>query len=133
VISASGRHWPNFDIKGEKIPARGRVSARIATQHYAASADEKYGKMEDIEPVLNQWLCDIEHDAPPISALVKAGKLNAVLWIAIFGNDEISTPQLPDELCQRARQAGVRVLIENYTVMERDTGVPAKSNFGFEG
>jgi hypothetical protein len=132
LVCTSERNWPNVDVKGQTIPAKGRVSSRIATQHYAASADEKHSNLSDIESVVNQWLCDVEQDAPPVSALATAGKVDAILWIAIFGNDEIPTPLLSAELCKRAKQAGIKILIENYTVTDGESGNAARSFFGAE-
>ena len=65
-----------------------------------------------------------------ISALALAGTIEAVLWIAIFGDDEIATPDLPEDLDKRARAAGVQILLENYTAKEPDDGNSAKTFFG---
>ena len=130
VVRASPRRWKTVDVKGETIPARGRVTARIAQQHYASSEDEKYENIEDVAQVLSQWLDEIENDAPPIKALAESGKINAVLWVAIFGHDEIATPALPAELDTRAKQAGVKILLENYTIMDEKTGNPVKGFYG---
>jgi hypothetical protein len=130
LVRASGRNWTEIDVKGETVNAKGRVAARIATRHYASSADTKYDDIDKIEPVLSQWVDDIERGAPPILALAIAGKVDAVLWISIFGHDEVPTPALPNELVARAKQAGLEILIENYTIMDDEGGNPAKSFFG---
>jgi hypothetical protein len=130
VVRASPRQWKTVDVKGQTMPARGRVTARIAQQHYASSEDEKYENIEDIAYVLSQWLDEIEGGQPPISALANAGKIAALLWVAIFGRDQIATPALPAELDTRAKRAGVGILLENYTVMDEESGNPAKSFFG---
>jgi hypothetical protein len=129
-VRASGQNWTDIDVKGETIPGKGRVSARIASQHYAASEDIKYNNIESMVPVISQWLDDIERGAPPISALAKAGKIEAVIWVALFGHASVTPPDLPAELEMRAKKAGVKIFIENYTVMDDETGIPAKSFFG---
>jgi hypothetical protein len=106
------------------------VPASIANQHYAYSEDIESDNIEHIAPVLAQWLDEIESQAPSIATLARAGRLEALLWVAIFGRDQIATPDLPAELDTRAKQAGVKVLLENYTVMDEETGNPAKTFFG---
>jgi hypothetical protein len=130
VVKSSRRVWPHLDVKGEVIPARGRVKARIASKHYASSEDIKYEDIDEIVPVVSQWLSEIENESPPISALTKAGKVEALLWVAIFGYDAVAMPALPAELDRRANQAGVKILIENYTIMDEESGNPVKSFFG---
>ncbi len=132
VVHASGHPWPVHYVKGQTIPARGIVKPRIASKHFASSEDIKYDNIKYIVPVLSQWLDEIESGAPPITGLAKEGKLEAVLWVAIFGHDEVATPSLPAELDMRAKEAGVQILIENYTIedMDPEREVPTKSFFG---
>ncbi|WP_374545008.1 hypothetical protein [Rhodoblastus sp.] len=132
VIPALGSHWPHLDVKGQLIPARGRVKAHFAPQHYASSEDIKDTNIENIVAVISQWLDNIERCAPPTATLVKAGKIEAVIWVALFGYDPVIPPELPVELEIRAKKAGVKVFIENYTIMDEETGAPAKRFFGAE-
>lgn len=131
VVRGSRRQWTDVDVKGQIIPAKGRVRARIASRHYASTEDIKCDNIGDIVPVLSQWLDDIESGAPPIMTLAKTGKIEAFLWVAIFGYGEVATPDISAELDKRAKQAGVRILLENYTIGDEETGNPAKSFFGF--
>jgi hypothetical protein len=134
VVDASRHPWPHLDVKGHAIPARGRVKAHIASKHYASSDDIKYDDVNQIIQVLSQWLDKIESGAPPITRLAKEGKIEATLWVAIFGNDEVATPILPEEIDARAKKAGVQILIENYTIedMDPEREIPTKSFFGAE-
>lgn len=106
------------------------MAARIASQHYASSEDIKQYKIENIVPVISQWLDNIELGAPPIAALAKAGKIEAVICVALFGYDPVIPPDLPAELEMQAKKAGVKIFVENYTIMDEETGAPAKSFFG---
>jgi hypothetical protein len=132
LVRASGHNWSEIDVKDEKVQAKGRVSAHIASRHYASSEDTIYDNIEKIIPFISRWLDDLERGAPPISALAKEGKIEAVIWVAVFGYDEIATPNLSDELDQRAKKAGVQILIENYTIADMDPEheVPTKTFFG---
>ncbi|MCI4680186.1 hypothetical protein K9U33_16245 [Rhodoblastus acidophilus] len=133
VVHASKLQWKHFYVKGQTIPAQGRAPARIASRNYACSEDVEYDNIEHIAPGLAQWLDEIECRAPSITALAKAGKIEPLLWVAIFGRDQVATPVLPAELDARAKQAGFKILIENYTVMDEETGNPAKRFFGAKG
>ena len=127
LVHASRLQWKHLYVKGQMIPARGKAAANVALQHYACSEDVDYANITQIASVLSQGLDEIESCAPPITALAKVGKVEAVLWIAIFGYDEFPSPVPPKELDARAKQAGVKILIENYTIMDAETGNPAKS------
>lgn len=64
VVHASRHPWPVLYVKGQTIPARGKVNARIASQHFASSEDIKYDNILNIVPVLAQWLHEIESGPP---------------------------------------------------------------------
>ena len=132
LVRDSGHNWSDIDVKDEKVQAKGRVPSRIASRHYASSEDTTYDNIEKIIPVIARWLEDLERGAPPVSALAKEGKVEAVIWVAVFGYDEIATPILSDELELRAKKAGVQILIENYTIADMDPEheVPTKAFFG---
>jgi hypothetical protein len=126
IIHSSRRPWMHHYVKGQTIPASGRSQARISSRHYASSEDVKYDNVADVASALSQWLDEVESRAPQISSLAKAGKLEAVLWVAIFGRAETPTPTFPAELARRAKQAGVKILLENYTIMDEESGNPSK-------
>ncbi|MDI9847550.1 hypothetical protein QM467_05680 [Rhodoblastus sp. 17X3] len=48
----------------------------------------------------------------------------------LFGYDPVLPPDLPAELEMQAKKAGVKIFVENYTIMDEETGAPAKSFFG---
>ncbi len=127
IVHSSLRPWTYHYVKGQSIPANGRAQARISSKHYASSETIECDDIQHIAAALSQWLDEIESEAPPISALAKADRLEAVLWVAIFGREETPTPTLPAELARRAKQAGVKILLENYTIMDEETGNPAKN------
>ena len=108
------------------------VTGPLASRHFASSEDAKYDNIENIALALSQWLDEIENGAPPIAQLAKEGGLEAVLWIAIFGYDEVATPILSEELDARAKKVGVQILIENYTIEDTDPEreIPTKTFFG---
>ena len=60
-------------------------------------------------------------------ALAKSREIEAVLWVAIFGYDPIDVPDLPEKLMTKVKGRGVKILIENYTIMDEETGNPAKT------
>lgn len=101
VICHSSTSWKHLYVKGQVLPPKGRAQAHLVTRHYASSDDIEFDNIDGIDQVLAQWL------------------------------DEIDTPLVTTELATRAEQTGVKILIENYTVMDENTGNPAKSFFGF--
>jgi hypothetical protein len=130
VVQASLCQWDRLYIKGQTIPARGKASPHIATRHYATSEDREYADIRDIGPVIEQWLDEIESGRPPIASLAQQGRIEAVLWVAIFGGDEVATPVLSEEIDKRAKSAGVQILLENYTIEEPEDGNSDKTFLG---
>jgi hypothetical protein len=131
VICHSSTSWKYLYVKGQVLPPKGRAQAHLVARHYACSDDIEFDDIGGIGQVLAQWLDEIENNDPSIAAFAKAGEIEALLWVAIFGYDEIDTPLVTTELATRAEQAGMKILIENYTVIDENTGNPAKSFFGF--
>jgi hypothetical protein len=130
LLRAIGWDWKNVHVKGELVPARGRTPARLAQRHYASSNDPRHEDIQDIIPVIAHWLDEIESQASSMIALALTGTIEAVLWIAIFGDDEIATPDLPAELDTRARRVGVQILLENYTTPDPEDGNSTKLFLG---
>jgi len=130
LLRASEWDWTTVHIKGEIVPARGRTPARVAPRHYACSEDPVNADIANIVLVLAHWLDAIERHASTIIAAALAGEIEAVLWIAIIGDNEIATPELPSDLTARASKAGVQILLENYTTPDPEDGNSAKTFLG---
>ena len=107
---------------------RGRAGAnRISLRHYASSETIESGNIKNIPAVLSKLLDDFESKSPAIFEFTRIGEVEAVLWVAIIGYDPVDVPDLSETLVKKAKGAGVKILMENYTVMDKETGNPAKT------
>ena len=87
---------------------------RVPKRHYVSYPDVEAHDFGKVEPWLLSEL-DLLEGSMLSAGLIRNGVVEAVLWIAVFGNLRIKTPAICSEIVERARALGIRILIENYS------------------
>jgi hypothetical protein len=100
--------------RGELVHVGRHGKPRVPKRHYVSYPDVEAHDFGKIEPWLSSGLDLIERSI--LSAgLIRDGAVEAILWIAVFGNVRVQPPAICSEIVERARALGIRILIENYS------------------
>lgn len=63
---------------------------------------------------------------PEVVDDLRAKRVTATLWIAMFGENETPVPTIPAEIVNKVADCSAQLYLENYTIMDPDHGHPQK-------
>jgi hypothetical protein len=99
----------------------GSASKHLSSRNYVSFEDSTLDSGPSLPSQIERLL-----DLVASSRLVpeiRAGTIEAAIWLAIFNNDESWTTFLPRKLRDRSSEIGVRLLVEDYSNLNAD-GIP---------
>ena len=129
IVRGMGLVAKHLHKRGEPIINPRHPSRRIATKHYASVAHARSTDEKDVSTWLDHTIRHI-NDQPALAGLIRAGKVEAIPWIAVMPHDPSPSPMRFDpSLVGSATRLGARILIEDYNREDPD-GSPKKTWIG---
>ena len=115
--------------RGEPIVnAKARLQ-RIAPKHFASVAQARTPDEGYVLTWIERTLQQIE-GKPALVDRLRSGAVEALLWIAVLGQDPIPPPLvIAASLAGSATRVGAKIMVEDYNRYDVD-GVPMKTWFG---
>ncbi len=113
--------------RGQTIINPKARSRRIANRHYASLAQTETSNEADIPAWLDDTLRRLDGH-PSLPALMRSGRVEALLWIATLGGDRALPPppvQVDPARVAAATRLGARIFVEDYHRFD-EGGVPQK-------
>ena len=99
---------------GEVIPQHRGAARRVARKHYVSLSRREAHTDKEVAQWGRETLAQLK-DYQALSELLLQGRVEATLWIAIFGRHPVETPAFSSDLVNLAEGLNVSILIENYT------------------
>lgn len=100
--------------KGETVHLLASGRPHVPRRHYATFRAAHAENPGAIEAWINDEIAKLDRRILT-SELIRMGVVEAVFWIAIFGDSPTTPPTLSAPLVEQLRAAGARALIENYS------------------
>jgi hypothetical protein len=114
VVRELGRPSRHHHKKGEVVQVGRHGRPRVPIRHYVSYPDAEAHDFAGVETWLTSEL-DLLERSSTTAALTRSGVVEAVLWIALFGNAAVELPSIGDQFVGRARALGVKIFVENYS------------------
>jgi hypothetical protein len=112
LVDGLGLPVSHLHVAGRPVAAEGRLSRHVAAVHYASVANTRGTN----DP--HSWCIAVLEKVGAQSQLVsllRQDRVEATLWIAVFGSEPVDPPDVTDDVLALARNLHVSVFIENYT------------------
>ena len=112
--------------KGDVLySTRGAPLKRRAPENYLSIAEVSIANLNAVQPEAARFVDLLNSE--PIARMIDDGTLDAVVWIAILGGDDVSVDDLPIDRTPFGSRIGL--VIDNFTQFDRH-GIPRKLLIG---
>ena len=112
-------------VPGKLMSERGVLSKRTAARYYVSLTSERTNDNDGVSKWINQIIFKLKSEAE-ILELIKNGKIECVIWIAILACDRAPLINIKSDVLDFSSLIGFGILLEDYNNIDSNGESPKK-------